>query len=189
MTEITHRKRLSPAEERFILHWGEMGGVWGVNRSVGQIHALLYLAGEPLTADAIAETLGIARSNVSMSIRELSAWGLVRRVHVMGDRRDHFEAEADLWEMVTRIAEGRKARELDPTLAMLKACESEASSDRAVSATTRQRIVAMREFVEMVDTWARDIRRVPRGKLAALLRLGSAIVRVLPGRAGKTAKD
>lgn len=189
MTEITHKKRLSPAEERFILHWGEMGGVWGVNRSVGQIHALLYLSGEPLTADTIAETLGIARSNVSTSIRELSAWGLVRRVHVMGDRRDHFEAEADLWEMVTRIAEGRKARELDPTLAVLKSCENDASADRTVSATTRQRIVAMREFVEMVDIWARDIKRVPRGKLAALLRLGSAIVRVLPGRAGKSAKD
>lgn len=189
MTEITHKKSLSPPEERFVLHWGEMGGVWGVNRSVGQIHALLYLAGEPLTADAIAEALGIARSNVSTSIRELGAWGLVRRVHVMGDRRDHFEAEADLWEMVTRIAEGRKARELDPTLVMLRACESDATGDRSVSAATRQRIAAMREFVEMVDAWARDIKRVPRGKLAALLRLGSAIVRVLPGRARTSSKD
>jgi DNA-binding transcriptional regulator GbsR (MarR family) len=184
MTEITNTSpQLPPAVERFVLHWGEMGAVWGVNRSVGQIHALLYLADKPLTADDIASTLGLARSNVSNSLKELQGWTLIRRVHVMGDRRDYFEAETDLWEMVTRIAEGRKAREIDPTLEVLKACEADAGSDRFLSPTARNRIVAMREFVEMMDTWSNDIRRVPRGKLQGLLKLGSAIVRFLPARA------
>src|ERR1700753_4362266 len=103
MTEITVEKAIPPAVERFILHWGDMGGQWGVNRSVAQIHALLYLSERPLTAEDIAEALGMARSNVSNSLRELTAWKLVRRAPVLGDRRDHFEAEADLWQMVTRI--------------------------------------------------------------------------------------
>lgn len=174
---------MSPSRERFVLHWGEMGTVWGVNRSVGQIHGLLYLADRPLTAEEIAEELGLARSNVSTSLKELVAWQLVRRVHVRGDRRDHFEAETDLWEMVTRIAEGRKAREIDPTLAVLRACEAEAASEPAANETSRQRIVAMRAFLEMMDAWSVDIKRVPRGKLVGLLKLGSSIARLLPARA------
>jgi DNA-binding transcriptional regulator GbsR (MarR family) len=186
MTEINVRNQaLPPAVERFILHWGEMGAVWGTNRSIGQIHALLYLSETPLTADDIAETLGLARSNVSNSLKELQGWGLIRRVHVMGDRRDHFAAETDLWEMVTRIAEGRKARELDPTLDMLRTCAAEAETDRRLSRTARERIEAMRDFVEMVDRWAADIKRVPRPQLAALIKLGSAIVRLLPGKRAK----
>ncbi len=187
MTEITDKttpkaKSLPPAVERFVLHWGEMGAVWGVNRSVGQLHALLYLSDKPLTAEEIADTLGLARSNVSTSLKELQAWNLIRRVHVMGDRRDHFEAEGDLWEITMRIAEGRKAREIDPTLAVLRSCEGEAMADRFLSATTRNRITAMRTFVEMMDGWAADIRRVPHGKLQTLVKLGSAIVRFLPSR-------
>src|SRR5262249_3271185 len=147
MTEITDSKiRLPAAVERFVLHWGEMGAVWGTNRSVGQIHALLYLSDKPLTAEEVAETLGLARSNVSNSLKELLGWGLVRRVHVMGDRRDPFAGESDLWEMVTRIAEGRKARELDPTMAMLQACQAEAEGDRFMSATARRRIAEMHEL-------------------------------------------
>ena len=115
MTEITKTSdRLPPAIERFILKWGDMGSAWGVNRSVSQIHALLYLAGRPLTAEDISDALGIARSNVSNSLKELMTWGLIRRVPIRGDRRDHFEAEGDIWELVTRIAIGRKAREIDP---------------------------------------------------------------------------
>jgi DNA-binding transcriptional regulator GbsR (MarR family) len=159
-----------------------MGAVWGTNRSIGQIHALLYLSDRPLTAEDIAETLGLARSNVSNSLKELQGWGLIKRAHVMGDRRDFFAAETDLWEMVTRIAEGRKAREIDPTLDMLRACAAEAESDRQTSRTALERIAAMRDFVEMVDRWAVDIKRVPRAKLAALMKLGSAIVRLLPGK-------
>src|ERR1700722_18880030 len=126
MTETTGKKKLSPAVERFILHWGDMGDQWGVNRSVSQIHGLLYLAEAPMTAEDIADRLGMARSNVSNSIKELLAWNLIRRVPILGDRRDHFEAETDIWEMVARIAAGRKEREFDPALKALRACVAEA---------------------------------------------------------------
>src|SRR5262245_15964440 len=107
---------LTPVMERFIVHWGEMGTRWGVNRSVSQIHALLYLSPRPLTAEEISDTLAIARSNVSTSLKELQAWGLVQLVHVLGDRRDHFDARKDVWEMLTLIVEERKRREIDHTL-------------------------------------------------------------------------
>src|SRR5215216_4021415 len=106
MTETTDKKKLPAVVERFILHWGDMGDEWGVNRSVSQIHGLLYLAEAPMTAEDIAETLGMARSNVSNSIKELLAWNLIRRVPILGDRRDHFEAETDIWEVAARIAAG-----------------------------------------------------------------------------------
>ena len=184
MTEIQIRKTpLPPAVQRFVLHWGEMGTVWGVNRSIGQIHALLYLAEHPLTAEDLAETLGLARSNVSNSLKELLQWGLVRRVSVLGDRRDFYEAEVDLWEMVGRIAEGRKTRELDPTVAMLRACMAEAEADRFMSTKARERIAGMLGFTEMLDAWATDMRKVPRAKLAGLMKLGSAILRFLPAKA------
>ncbi len=190
MTETTVTKgTLPPAIERFVLHWGEMGTVWGVNRSIGQIHALLYLSGRPLTAEDLAETLGLARSNVSNSLKELQQWNLIRRVQVLGDRRDYFEAEADLWEMLTRIAEGRKSRELDPTIAVLRTCMAEAESDRFMDPKAKQRIGAMLGFVEMIDTWATDMRKVPRAKLAALLRLGSAILRFLPAKSDRSTKE
>jgi DNA-binding transcriptional regulator GbsR (MarR family) len=190
MTEITNIPvKLPPAVQRFVLHWGEMGAVWGTNRSVGQIHALLYLSDKPLTAEDLAETLGLARSNVSNSLKELLAWNLIRRVHVMGDRRDFFSAETDLWEMVTRIAEGRKAREIDPTLAMLKTCLDEANGDHFMSRTARERIGEMHDFLGMIDSWAGQMRRVPRAKLNMLLRLGAAIVRYIPGRRGDVAGE
>lgn len=113
---------IGPAQEQFILHWGEMGSRWGINRSVAQIHALLYITGEPLSADQIATQLTMARSNVSTSLRELQAWGLVRVSHRLGDRRDYFEAISDVWEMLTNIVEQKKRREIDPTLEMLREC-------------------------------------------------------------------
>jgi DNA-binding transcriptional regulator GbsR (MarR family) len=117
------------AVERFVVHWGEMGEVWGVNRSVAQIQALLYVAERPLAAEDIAERLRLARSNVSTSLRELLSWSLIRRVPVLGDRRDYYEAEADMFEMVRRIAQGRKAREIDPAIAVLRACVTDARAD------------------------------------------------------------
>src|SRR4029077_682466 len=135
MTEIakfdekTRPRELPPAIERFVLHWGDMGGKWGVNRSVSQIHALLYLPDRPLTAEDIAEMLGLARSNVSNSIKELQAWDLIRRVPIRGDRREHFEAETDGWERFARIAAGRKEREIDPAVAALRACVADAAGD------------------------------------------------------------
>ena len=118
--------KLTPTIERYVLHWGEMGTRWGVNRSVAQIHALLYLAPKPMTAEEIADTLSIARSNVSTSLKELQAWQLIHVSHVIGDRRDRFESRKDLWELLLTIAEERKRREIDPTLTVLRQCVLEA---------------------------------------------------------------
>src|SRR5215831_19246838 len=141
MTEITEKTaKLPGAVERFVLQWGDMGGQWGVNRSVSQIHALLYLSERPLTAEEIADLLGLARSNVSTSIKELLAWDLIRRVPIKGDRRDHFEAEADIWEMFMRISAGRKERELDPAIVALRACVAEAEGDKTVHPVATARL-------------------------------------------------
>lgn len=191
MTEITDKPvttkpaPLAPAIERFILHWGDMGGQWGVNRSVSQIHALLYLSERPLTAEEIADTLGLARSNVSNSIKELLAWNLIRRVPVRGDRREHFEAEADIWEMFTRIAAGRKEREIDPAVAALKFCVSAADHDTKVHPVARKRLRDMLEFVETLEGWYVQMLSVPKPKLAGLIRLGTKIVNFLPGGRAK----
>src|SRR3569623_686458 len=121
MTEITDRShKLPPAVEAMVLRWGDLGGQWGVNRSVAQIQALLFLSDKPLTAEEIAESLGMARSNVSTSLRELLAWKLIHKTPVLGDRRDHYAAETDLWQMATKVAQGRKQREIDPMVAAIR---------------------------------------------------------------------
>jgi len=153
-----------------------MGSRWGINRSVAQIHALLYLAERPLTAEDIAETLGMARSNVSNSLKELGAWKLIRRAPVMGDRRDHFEAETDLWEMVTRIAQGRKERELDPAASAIRACRAEAEADDRVSPVAKRRLEDMERFVGEIERWYDQMLCVPPPKLMTLIRMGSRIV-------------
>lgn len=180
--------QLTPAMERYVLHWGEMGARWGVNRSVAQIHALLYLAPNPLTAEEIADTLSIARSNVSMSLKELLAWGLVRKASLRGDRRDHFEALRDNWEIVMRIVEERKKREVDPTLSILRACAMEAASDGRTATETRQRIEGLLEFMETLTSWYDQVRTLPRPVLVGLMKMGSRVSRFVPrGRgAGKT---
>src|SRR3954447_23688443 len=121
--------KLTPAKEKFILHWGEMGTKWGINRTVAQIHALLHVPAKPLDAEEIAETLGIARSNVSTSLKELQSWGIVKVVHVMGDRRDHFESVHDVWSLFQIIMDERKKRELDPTVQVLKECVAAAKGE------------------------------------------------------------
>lgn len=176
MTEITVESwKLPAAVERFILHWGDMGGQWGVNRSVAQIHALLYLSERPQTAEEIADTLGMARSNASTSLRELLSWKLIRRVPMLGDRRDHYEAETDLWEMVTRIAQGRKEREIDPAAAALRACLAEAERDPRISKTARARLQEMESFITTVNRWYDQMLGVPAGKIMALMRMGSKV--------------
>jgi DNA-binding transcriptional regulator GbsR (MarR family) len=115
--------------EKYILHWGEMGTRWGVNRTVSQIHALLYLSPEPLSAEVISETLSVARSNVSTSLKELQTWNLVTVSHVMGDRRDHFTANGDTWQMLIEIMQELKHRVIEPTLTMLRDCVLEMESD------------------------------------------------------------
>ncbi|MFT7574381.1 MAG: DNA-binding transcriptional regulator GbsR (MarR family) [Alphaproteobacteria bacterium] len=180
---------LHPAVERFILHWGEMGGQWGVNRSVSQIHALLYISEHPRTAEEIAFVLGIARSNVSNSLKELLAWDLIRRVPVRGDRREHFEAEADVWELVSRIAAGRKAREIDPALAVLRSCVADFDGDQDINPVAAKRLKEMLSFTETIDTWYAQMLHVPKAKLAGLLRLGAKIIKFVPTRKSKTNAD
>ena len=193
MTEIAVTSRpeslsLAPAVERFVLHWGDLGSQWGVNRSVAQIQALLYLSERPLNAERIAETLGMARSNVSTSLKELMAWKLVRRVPVLGDRRDHYEAETDLWEMVTRIAQGRKEREIDPAAAALRACLAAAEGDSRVGEVALRRLTEMSRFIETVDRWYDQMLGVPAAKIMALMRMGAKVVSLLSlGRKGEGA--
>jgi DNA-binding transcriptional regulator GbsR (MarR family) len=180
MTEITESASLPIAVQQFVLHWGEMGGQWGVNRSVAQIHALLYLSDRPLTAEEISDTLRIARSNVSNSLKELLGWKLIRRIGVMGDRRDHYEAEVDLMQMLTRIAEGRKQREIDPAVAALRICSEEAAADPRISATARDRIAAMHGFVATLDDWYQQMMTVPPHRLMGMIKLGKRILSLLP---------
>jgi DNA-binding transcriptional regulator GbsR (MarR family) len=187
MTEIADNvKRLPAAVEQFVLRWGDMGGQWGVNRSVAQIHALLYLADRPMTAEDIAEALGMARSNVSNSIRELIGWKLIRRVPVLGDRRDHYEAEADLWQMLTRIAQGRKEREIDPMVEALGHVLAAADGDPALTKVARARLSAMHDFVTTIDSWYGQMLTVPPSTLMALIKLGSKVVGLLGVGRSKT---
>jgi DNA-binding transcriptional regulator GbsR (MarR family) len=186
MTEISESMKRTPAAvERFVLHWGDLGGQWGVNRSVSQIQALLYLSERPLTAEDIASALGLARSNVSNSIRQLLAWNLIRRVPIKGDRREHFEAETDLWEIATRIAAVRKEREIDPAVAALKACVADAERDPSVHPVAAKRLKDMLAFVETLDRWYGQMLTVPKPQLAALIRLGTKIVGLLSLRRRK----
>ncbi|HVY81986.1 MAG TPA: MarR family transcriptional regulator [Steroidobacteraceae bacterium] len=171
--------RLTPVMHRYIVHWGEMGSRWGINRSVAQIHALLYLAPNPLHADEIAETLGIARSNVSVGIKELLAWELVQVTHTLGDRRDFFVAQRDPWEVIRVIVEGRKRREIDPTLAFLRTCVSELETDSETPAEVRERIAGQLEFLETLTRWYDSIKSLPRKTLLKMMRLGQKIAKVI----------
>src|SRR5258705_11648729 len=144
---------LSPIQQHFGLHWGEMGTRWGINRTVAQIHALLFLAPKPLPAEEIADTLAVARSNVSTSLKELQGWGIVKLVHVMGDKRDHFESMKDVWEMFRVVLDERKRREIDPTLRLLRECIEEAEKARQTDKYTQERLRALRDFFETTTGW------------------------------------
>lgn len=170
--------------------WGEMGEVWGVNRSVSQIHALLYASERPLPADEIAEVLRIARSNVSNSLKELVGWSLVRRVSVLGDRRDFYEAEADVFELVRRIAEGRKKREIDPALSALRQCVEAVENDGRVSGEAKRRFNAMLAVTEGAARNLDEVLALPTPVLQRLLKMGGVVARlaslVSGGRAGRS---
>jgi DNA-binding transcriptional regulator GbsR (MarR family) len=172
--------QLSPISEKFVLHWGEMGSRWGVNRTVGQIHALLYLAEAPIHAEEICETLSIARSNVSTSLKELTEWGLVRVVHVMGDRRDHFEALHDIWEIFRVVAQGRRRREIDPTLTMMRNTLLDPAFSNETP-TTRARIQQVHDFLDTSSAWVDEMQRLDPATLMKIMKLGSRIQRLLGG--------
>lgn len=166
---------LSPTEQKFILHWGEMGTRWGVNRTVAQLHALLYLAGRPLPADDIVDALGVARSNVSTSLKELQSWKLVRITHVLGDRRDHFSALQDVWDIFRVIMEERKRREIDPTLSVLRDCTIEGEQDHALDAAALERMQTVLAFLEMLSATFEDYRHLSPQTLQRLLKMGGKV--------------
>ena len=185
MTEITiDSDKLPEAVEAFVLRWGDLGGQWGVNRSVAQIQALLFLSDRPLTAEDISEKLGMARSNVSNSLRELLNWKLVMRVPVLGDRRDHYVAETDLWQMASKVAQGRKEREIDPMVGAIRAAMEHADDPR-ISPAVRARLNAMHEFVNTVEGWYNQMLHVPPSQIMTLIRLGSKVVGLLRFVGGK----
>ena len=188
MTEIEEVKPLPETVETFVLRWGDLGGQWGVNRSVAQIHALLYLSEVPLTAETIAGQLGMARSNVSNSIKELLGWKLIERVPVLGDRRDHFVAETDLWEMVRRIAAGRKAREIDPAASALEDCVARAGSDPEIGETTMARLLELQDFVARSSRWYDQMLALPVSKISALMQMGGRVANLLGGQDKAKAK-
>ncbi len=157
---------LTAGQQKFILHWGELGTRWGLNRTVAQIHALLYLSPKPLAADEITTLLSVARSNVSNSLRELQGWGVVRVVHVMGDRRDHFDATHDVWEMFSIIVDERKKREIDPTVAVLRECVAETDDKE-----TRKRIKDLLGFFEEMTGLYEEFRKLPGGALRQALKI------------------
>lgn len=171
---------LSPTAQKFVLHWGEMGTRWGVNRTVAQIHALLYLSGRPLSADDIVETLGVARSNVSTSLKELQSWKLVRVSHVLGDRRDHFQALQDVWDIFRVIMEERKRREIDPTLSVLRECAIDGVADGELDAATLARMQGVLAFLEMLSASFQDFQHLPPHTLQRMLRMGGQVARFLP---------
>lgn len=172
---------LTPITKRFILHWGEMGSRWGVNRTVAQVHALLYITGKPLHAEEIAETLGVARSNVSNSLKELQSWKLVRVVHEMGDRRDHFDTSTDVWELFRLIVEGRRQREIDPTISVLRECLN--SPDiKSEDEGAQQRIRETLKFIEILTTWSDEMLRMKPETLMKTLGIGAKISKAVRGK-------
>jgi len=162
---------LTPIEQKFILHWGEMGTRWGINRTVAQVHALLFVSPKPLHAEEIANTLVVARSNVSTSLRELQGWGIVRVAHVLGDRRDHFESVKDVWEIFRIVSQERKRREIDPTLRVLQECVGELKKSGAGGAYTRERLEEMLEFLSTTSGLFEEFVSIPTGALKGMARL------------------
>jgi DNA-binding transcriptional regulator GbsR (MarR family) len=175
----TTQSSLTPVAQKFILHWGEMGTKWGINRTVAQVHALLFLASHPVPADVIADTLAVARSNVSTSLRELQGWGIVRVVHVLGDRRDHFETSKDVWEIFRTVSEERKRREIDPTLRVLNECVQEVKAGGQEDAYTRERLENMLEFLTTMSGLFEEILRMPTGALKGVGKLRGKVITLL----------
>lgn len=174
-------KNLTPVDQKFILHWGEMGTRWGINRTVAQVHALLFLSPKPLPAEEIATTLGIARSNASTSLRELQHWGIVHIVHLPGDRRDHFESMKDVFAMFRVIARERKRREIDPTVHVLKQCIAEAGKPKSAEVYTRDRLSELLEFFELSHTAYDQMEKLPTPALIRLAKMGDKILRLVGG--------
>jgi DNA-binding transcriptional regulator GbsR (MarR family) len=178
---------LSPNLSRFVLHWGEMGSRWGVNRSVAQIHALLYITGRPMHAEEIADTLAVARSNVSNSIRELQGWDLIKLVHLAGDRRDHFETSTQVWELLRTIVRERQRREITPTIEVLQSL----LADPSISKEPAEAKLRMRETLELLQTltaWSDEMLKLDTQTLTKVLKLGARIKKLIGGDSAERGK-
>ncbi len=169
---------LPPLTQKFVLHFGEMGSRWGINRTVGQIYALLYVSAEPLNADQVGEALNFSRSNVSMGLKELQSWGLVRLLHQPNDRREYFSALEDVWAIFRTLAIERRKREIDPTLSMLRdALMEQPSSADDIHAQERMR--QMHGFIELMTDWLDEVQKMDSETLASLMKLGSKVQKLL----------
>jgi DNA-binding transcriptional regulator GbsR (MarR family) len=173
------KMNLSAVQQKFILHWGEMGTRWGINRTVAQIHALLYVSPQPLPAEDIADLLSVARSNVSTSLKELQSWRIVKLVHVLGDKRDHFETMADVWEMFRLVLDERKRREIDPTLAMLNECVSEA--EKGSDKHTENRLRELQKFFATTTAWYGQLAKWPTAALTKFISMGEKALKMVGG--------
>ncbi|WP_066801972.1 GbsR/MarR family transcriptional regulator [Moraxella oblonga] len=170
--------KLNPTTEKFVLHWGEMGSKWGVNRTVAQIHALLFITGKPMNADEIMETLGIARSNVSNSIKELQSLNLVQTTHILGDRKDYFTTSGDVWELAKVIVEERYRRELAPTVQFLEELTKTPEFELENEAV-QKRIKDTHQFVSTLTTWANEMLKLSTNTLNKILKLGATVQKFL----------
>jgi len=171
--------KLSPVQQKFVLHWGEMGTRWGINRTVAQIHALLYISPKPLNAEEIAETLNVARSNVSNSLKELQSWRIVKLVHILGDKRDHFESLKNVWEMFRIVLDERKRREIDPTMAILEECMAEAAKDKDTDKHTEERLRELHRFFETTSAWYTPVAKLQASSLVKFLNAGDKLIKLI----------
>ena len=170
---------LTPSMQRFILHWGEMGSSWGINRTVAQIYAILYISPKPLTADEICESLSLARSTVSTGLHELQGWGVIRVIHVLGDRRDHFETMNDIWEMFRVILNERKRREFDPTLAVLRKTVSALDEDEHSDPFSKEKVADMLELFETITMAYDQVEQMPTAAIKKMAKLGDGLAKIL----------
>jgi DNA-binding transcriptional regulator GbsR (MarR family) len=169
---------LPPLTQRFVLHFGEMGSRWGINRTVGQIYALLYVSAKPLNADEVGEALGFSRSNVSMGLKELQSWNLVRLLHQPNDRREYFQAPEDVWAIFRTLAAERRKREIDPTLTMLRDALME-QPGVAEDVHAQARMKQMHEFIERMTDWLDDVQKMDSATLASLMKMGAKVQKLL----------
>jgi DNA-binding transcriptional regulator GbsR (MarR family) len=176
---MTDRSVLSAVQRRFVLHWGEMGSRWGINRTVAQVHALLHISEQPVSAENIAAALGVARSNVSTSLRELQGWGIVRAVHVLGDRRVHFTSVSNVWELFRIIVDQRKRREIDPTVEMLRRALDELEGTKPGDRFTRERLQELLEFFETTTELYDELRHLPVTALRSVARMRGRVRKLL----------
>lgn len=169
---------LPPLTQRFVLHFGEMGSRWGINRTVGQIYALLFVSPKPLNADELGEALGFSRSNVSMGLKELQSWNLVRLTHQPNDRREYFQAPEEMWAIFRTLAAERRKREIDPTLSMLRGALMEQPNVEA-DIHAQERMRQMHSFIDLMTNWLDDVQKMDTATLASLMQMGSKVQKIL----------